>query len=109
MIRNAREAADMTQREVGMRMPRFCDGNQVSRWERGEHAVDHDRLDALILVLRLDEEEAWSLWAQASMRKPKVRRREPVTAPDSESRELLELASQAGEVGAPSPRTTRRG
>ena len=48
-----------------------CDANQLYYWERGRRTPDMDRVEALIRLLGMPEEQTWALWREASMRKPK--------------------------------------
>jgi hypothetical protein len=71
MIRDRRTALDVRAVWLAGQMPRDCDANQVYYWERGKRTPDIDRMEALIRVLELPEQEAWGLWREASLRKPK--------------------------------------
>lgn len=53
-IRSAREAAKLTQRELADLIPGKADGNQVSKWERGEHRVSDTTLEHIAHALKVD-------------------------------------------------------
>lgn len=63
MIRAARKAQRLTQAELGRLIDETCDGNQVSKWERGSHKPTRRRFMRLLDVLEhLDAKKATELW-----------------------------------------------
>lgn len=111
IIRDAREEAELTQRDLAYKLPRQADGNQVSRWETGKNTVDHDRLEELVRILKLDPDEVWDLWFRASMKRPRLRRRdrEAARAATGQVQELRELADQAAAAAGPSRQGSPQG
>lgn len=53
-IREAREREGLTQRELADLIPGKADGNQISKWERGEHRVGDTTLGHIAKALKLD-------------------------------------------------------
>lgn len=53
-IRDRREERGLTQRELAELIPGKSDGNQVSKWERGEHRVSDDTLEHIARALEVD-------------------------------------------------------
>lgn len=53
-IRARREELGLSQGDLARELPGKSDGNQVSRWERGEHKPHSDTLEAIARVLRVD-------------------------------------------------------
>lgn len=56
-VKAAREEKGLSQRELADRIPGKADGNQVSKWERGQHRVSDDTLKHIAKVL--DHDLAW--------------------------------------------------
>lgn len=53
-IREARQEKRLSQKELGNFLPGIVGGDQVSKWERGEHRPHDDTLAALAKVLDVD-------------------------------------------------------
>lgn len=53
-IRKRREEMGLTQRELADQLPGKADGNQVSKWERGQHRVSDDTLEHIGAALEVD-------------------------------------------------------
>jgi transcriptional regulator with XRE-family HTH domain len=53
-IRERRDELNLTQRELADLIPGKADGNQVSKWERGEHRVSDDTLEHIAAALQTD-------------------------------------------------------
>lgn len=53
-IKARREEVGLTQRELAEKIPGKSDGNQVSKWERGEHRVSDDTLEHIARALDVD-------------------------------------------------------
>jgi transcriptional regulator with XRE-family HTH domain len=53
-IRERRDALGLSRDEVARRMPGKTSGNQIYRWEKGEHEPRSDTMDALAKALELD-------------------------------------------------------
>lgn len=53
-IRERREELALTQRELADAIPGKSDGNQVSKWERGEHRVSDETLPHIARALDVD-------------------------------------------------------
>lgn len=53
-LREARKTRGFTQKQLGNLLPGVVGGDQVSKWERGEHRPHDDTLEHLARVLEVD-------------------------------------------------------
>lgn len=68
IIRAAREAKGLKQREVAHLVEPYMQGAHLWRWEADKNLPNADRLARLIEVLELDPDQIWRIWGEAQVR-----------------------------------------
>lgn len=67
IIKAAREAKGLKQREVAVQVEPHLQGAHVWRWEAGRNFPTAERLARLIDILELDPDEIWRIWGESQV------------------------------------------
>ena len=68
MLKKAREAKGLFQRQLANLLDPNLEGSQVWRWEKGKNLPTADRLSKIIAILDLDPDLAWRAWGEAQVK-----------------------------------------
>jgi transcriptional regulator with XRE-family HTH domain len=70
ILKQARKAKGLLQREVARDLDERVEGAHVWRWEAGKNLPTADRVARLIEILELDPAATWQSWGEAQLAVP---------------------------------------
>ena len=108
IIKTAREAKNLKQREVAKAVDQYLESSQIWRWEADRNLPTAERVARLIELLELDADQVWRVWGEAQVPSRAAAVADAISAPVKEKRGSRQRSAANEQPLPPSPRPRAR-